>query len=80
MPRNPQIAAKQKLESAVLMSERSEAARKKSRDALHKAMVHAVESGMTRYAVAKIVGVSQVRVGKIPGMPPGKNARKNADL
>jgi predicted transcriptional regulator len=41
-------------------------------------MVKAVDAGMTRYAVAKIVGVSQARVSQIPGMPPGKNLRKTA--
>ena len=76
MPRNPQILAKQKLEAAVLMDRRSESARKSAREKLYVAMVKAVESGMTRYAVAKITGVSPVRIGQIPGMPPGKNVRK----
>jgi hypothetical protein len=79
MPRNPQIAAKQKLEAAVVMDRRSEAARKKARDTLYKAMVGAVEAGMTRYAVAKIAGVSPVRVGQVPGMPAGKNAVRTTD-
>lgn len=77
MPRNPQVAAKQKLESAVLVDRRSDVARRKAREALYKAMVDAVEAGMTRYSVAKIAGVSSVRIGQIPGMPKGKNVRKS---
>lgn len=75
MPRNPQIVAKKKLEAAILVDRRSEAARKKARENLYAAMVEAVEAGITRYEVAKMANVSSQRVGQIPGMPAGKNAR-----
>jgi len=76
MPRNPQIVARQKLEQAVILDKRSDAARKKSRQQLNDSMVKAVEAGLTRGEVARIVGVSLVRVTQIPGMPSGKNVHK----
>ena len=74
MPRNPQIQARQKLAAAIVVDSRSEVARKKARESLYKAMVVAVQSGLTRYEVAKMAGVSSVRIGQVPGMPAGKNA------
>lgn len=76
MARNPQIAARTKLEQSVTMYERAIAASLKTRDAMHDSMVKAVEAGLTRGEVAKIVGVSQARVAQIPGMPPGQNVHK----
>jgi len=75
MPRSPEIAARQKLDAALATFDRADKARHRARVALYAAMVKAVESGVTRYEVAKITNVSQARVGQIPGMPKGKNAR-----
>ena len=76
MPRNPQTVAIQKLEAAQLNFSRCSQARKKSQLALHSAMVKAVEAGVTRGEVAKMVGVTGARVAQIPGMPAGPNVHK----
>ena len=78
MPRNPQINARTKLVQAVTMADRAHEAARNTREKLNKAMVAAVEAGLTRGEVARIVGVSITRVSQIPGMPPGPNARKTA--
>jgi hypothetical protein len=76
MPRSPEIVARQKLAASLANFERADKARSRARVALYEAMVKAVEVGVTRYEVAKLANVSQARVGQIPGMPKGKNARK----
>ena len=76
MPRNPQTVAIQKLEAAQLNFSRSNQARKKAQLVLHSAMVKAVEAGVTRGEVAKMVGVTGARVAQIPGMPAGPNVHK----
>lgn len=79
MPRNPEIVARQKLVQAVTFDKRSDDARVKARASLYAAMVAAVEAGLTRGEVAKIVGVSRARVAQIPGMPAGPNVHKKDD-
>jgi len=75
VPRSPIITARRKLEEAVRVDKASEVARRKARENLYAAMVSAVEAGITRYAVARIAGVSNTRVSQVPGMPVGKNGR-----
>ena len=77
MPRSPQIVARQKLEQAVVFDERADIARKRAKESLYQAMVKAVESGISRGEVAKIVGVSRARVAQIPNMPAGPNVHKD---
>lgn len=77
MPRNPQIAARTNLEKAVLMDRRAQEAGRRSREALNERMVQAVSAGLTRYEVGKICGVSGARVAQIPGMPQGRNGRRD---
>jgi hypothetical protein len=81
MPRNPQIQARKKLEQAVITDRRSEDARKAAKTNLQKAMIAAVESGMTRYEVGAVVGVTGQRVARVPGMPVGAPGvrKKTAD-
>ena len=76
MPRNPQSVTRQKLEAALANWSRTKAAERRARKALEESMVKAVESGVPRYEVAKICGVSQTRVSQVDGMPKGPNARK----
>jgi len=79
MARQPKFVALQKLNYAIKNYERASKAAVKARDTLHDAMVKAVETGTTRYKVAKLVGVTPSRVGQIPGMPAGKNARSDEE-
>ena len=78
MPRNPQITARVRLEQSVKVVEGATKAVKAARDRLNVDMVKAVQAGMSRGDVAKIVGVSMSRVSQIPGMPPGPNSRNQA--
>jgi len=71
MPRNPQIQARKKLEQAVITDRRIEDARNAAKANLHRAMIAAVEAGMTRYEVGAVVGVTGQRVARVPGMPVG---------
>lgn len=80
MPRNTKYIAEQKLNEAIKNFERSKKATTRAQDYLYAAMVKAVESGLTRGEVGKMVGVTGARVGQIPGMPPGANTHKEADL
>jgi len=77
MPRSTYYVALQKLEQAKTNFERADKARRKAQTDLHNAMVKAVESGVTRGEVGKIVGVTGARVAQIPGMPAGPNTHKN---
>lgn len=79
MPRNTKFVAQNKLVQAKTNFERSEKARKSAQNDLYAAMVKAVESGLTRGEVAKIVGVTAARVAQIPGMPPGPNTHKSTE-
>ena len=77
MPRNPQSVTRQKLEAALANWSRTKTAERRARKSLDEAMVLAVESGVPRYEVAKICGISQTRVSQVSGMPKGPNARKD---
>jgi hypothetical protein len=79
MPRNPQTAAMQRLLIAYANWKRAGEAVIVTRKKLDKAMIDAVESGITRYEVAKTCNVSQQRISQIPGMPPGSNTHKKQD-
>lgn len=79
MPRNTTYVAQQKLAAAKLNFDRANKARNKAQTDLYAAMVKAVEAGVTRGEVGKMVGVSQSRVAQIPGMPAGPNTHKSND-
>jgi hypothetical protein len=79
MPRSTYFVALQKLEQSKLNFERANKARNKAQSDLYAAMVKAVEAGVTRGEVGRIVGVTGARVAQIPGMPAGANTHKNID-
>jgi len=79
MPRNPQTAAMQRLLIAYANWKRAGEAVATTRKKLDNAMIEAVESGITRYEVAKTCNVTQQRVAQIAGMPPGSNTHKKQD-
>jgi len=79
MPRNPKFVALQKLINAKTNNDRAKKAARRAQEDLWAAMVRAVETGTTRGEVAKIVGVSAVRVSQTPGMPSGPNAKRIDD-
>ena len=79
MPRNTTYVAQQKLSAAKLNFERANKARNKAQTELYSAMVKAVEAGVTRGEVGRMVGVTASRVAQIPGMPAGANTHKNTD-
>jgi len=80
MPRNPKYVALAKLEAAKANYARAEKAARLARLDLNNAMVKAVEAGVTRGEVAKIVGVTQSRVAQIPGMPAAWVQGANEEL
>jgi hypothetical protein len=72
MPRNPEVAARSRLEAAV-------ASRGKARKALllldakvREAQIAAVEAGVPRWEVAELSGIDRTQISKIPGMPKGR--------
>lgn len=77
MPRSPIVVARQNLTKAIATEKSLETARKRSREKLNETMVAAVQAGLTRGEVARMVGVSMTRVSQIPGMPAGKNVHKD---
>jgi hypothetical protein len=78
MPRNPTYVALDKLATAKLNFDRVNKAQAKARSELYGAMVKAVELGVTRSEVGKMVGVTAGRVAQIPGMPAGANTHKKS--
>jgi hypothetical protein len=80
MPRNTKYIAEQKLADSKRNYDRAKKAAGKAQDDLYNAMVKAVESGLTRNEVGKIVGVTGARVAQIPGMPAGANTHNKAGV
>jgi hypothetical protein len=76
VPRNTTYVAQQKLAAAKTNFDRASKARNKAQNDLYSAMVKAVEAGVTRGEVGKMVGVTASRVAQIPGMPAGPNTHK----
>jgi hypothetical protein len=78
MPRSPQVVARAKLRTAIRVEQRAVIAKSAATAQLHAAMVGAVTSGLSRYEVGKMCGVTGTRVSQIPGMPPGENMNPKA--
>lgn len=87
MPRDAETQALRSLTTAAANLKKSELAVERNRAKVELLMLRCVKAGdaarvrgakprATRYAVARIVGLSQSRVAQIAGMPPGKNAAR----
>jgi hypothetical protein len=73
MPRNPQIAARDKIERKRKAWENAKALVVKCRGELDAAIVDGVAVGMTRGYIGSMLNVSGQAIGNIAGVPPGKN-------
>ena len=73
MPRNPQIAARARLESAVANRTRALKSLVLLEAKVRHAQIEAVVAGITRSEVAAISGIDRTQVSRIPGMPKGSS-------
>jgi hypothetical protein len=76
VPRNPQIAARNKIARRLRAWNNAKELVKKTRGELDAAIVEGVELGITRGYIGKMLGVSGQAIGNIDGVPPGKNVVK----